>query len=227
MSRFSSSSDDMFDQLALDDLGEGAAEMLMATVQNVVKAIADDEGTSEPPKRRKYIIRERETGNELLVRDYFSPESTFDERSFRRRFRMSRNLFLRITNDLENKFDYFKQRPDARGQMGFTAMQKVTAALRSLAYGMTSDIMDEYLRMAERTASESTHFFCACVIDLYLKRYLRKPTFSDVHQLLEFHEEKHGFPGMLGSIDCMKWEWQLCPTEWQSQHASGFHKTPC
>jgi hypothetical protein len=140
---------------------------------------------------------------------------------------MSRNLFLRITNDLENNYEYFKQRPDARGQMGFTAMQKVTAALRALAYGSSSDVMDEYLRMAERTARESTQFFCAGVIDLYLKRYLRKPTFSDVHQLLEFHEEKHGFPGMLGSIDCMKWEWEVCPTEWQGQHASGFHKRPC
>ena len=89
----------------------------------------------EPPKRRKYIVRERQTANESLVRDYFSPESTYDEKSIRRRFRMSRNLFIRISNDLENNYEYFQQRPDARGEMGFTTFQKVTAALRHLGYG--------------------------------------------------------------------------------------------
>ncbi|KAF5791732.1 hypothetical protein HanXRQr2_Chr09g0398131 [Helianthus annuus] len=43
---------------------------------------------------------------------------------------MSQRLFLRINNDLEAKYDFFKQRMDARGYLGFTSIQKVYASYR-------------------------------------------------------------------------------------------------
>ncbi|MFS7969624.1 putative harbinger transposase-derived protein [Helianthus anomalus] len=88
------------------------AGIFLQTIVTVVKVIVEDEEeeeeTQQPKRRRRYIARERHTANNLLVSDYFSAEPKYDEKIFRHRFRMSRNLFLRISRDLEEKYVYFK-----------------------------------------------------------------------------------------------------------------------
>ncbi|XP_071714987.1 uncharacterized protein [Rutidosis leptorrhynchoides] len=68
--------------------------------------------------------------------------------------------------------------------------------------------------------------FCLCVTDLYQDEYLRKPTAHDIQRIYETHETRHGFRGVLGSIDCMHWEWKNCPVSWQGQYTSGHKKNP-
>ncbi|XP_076895893.1 uncharacterized protein LOC143548678 [Bidens hawaiensis] len=67
---------------------------------------------------------------------------------------------MRLVNDLLEHFEYFQQRDDARGHPGFTPTQKSTAALRQLAYGAGSDMLDEYLQMAKKTGRDSLNHFC-------------------------------------------------------------------
>lgn len=38
------------------------------------------------------------------------------------------------------------------------------------------------------------------------------------YQLLE-ENAAQGFPGMLGSLDCMHWAWKNCPTSWAGQYS--------
>ncbi|GJU34391.1 ALP1-like protein isoform X1 [Tanacetum coccineum] len=58
-------------------------------------------------------------------------------------------------------------------------------------------------------------------IRLYGEVFLRRPTQTDVEKLYAFHEEKHGFPGMIGSIDCTKWLWAQCPAAYRAQFSRG------
>jgi hypothetical protein len=89
---------------------------------------------------REYIYRNRGLGHEQLMRDYFAKEHpTYPPRLFRRRYRMRRSLFVKIVNDCEAASDYFKRRRSASGQWGFSAYQKISAAMRVLAYGVPAD----------------------------------------------------------------------------------------
>ena len=95
---------------------------------------------------------------------------------FRRRFQMSRNLFLRIVEAVQLHDGYFVQRRDALGRIGLSAIQKITAAMRMLAYGVSTDATDEYVKIGESTTIKSLKRFCRAVIEVFGERYLRSPT---------------------------------------------------
>ena len=98
--------------------------------------------------------------------------------------------------------------------------------MRLIAYGNTADSVDEYLQMSERTARESLYRFARGVYAIFGDVYLRGPTEADVQKLYEAHEERHGFPGMLGSLDCTHWDWRNCPTAWRGMYTGGHHGVP-
>ncbi|XP_071688070.1 uncharacterized protein [Rutidosis leptorrhynchoides] len=108
----------------------------------------------------------------------------------------------------------------------FTTLQKCTSAIRQLAYDNTPDMWDEYLQMSEQTSILCLDYFCMCIITLYKKEYMRSPNAHDVARLHSAHEERHGFRGMLGIIDCMHWEWRNCPVVLKGQYTRGDHKKP-
>ncbi|XP_047949198.1 uncharacterized protein LOC125195037 [Salvia hispanica] len=39
---------------------------------------------------------------------------------------------------------------------------------------------------------------------------------------MDMHERVYGFPGILGSLDCMHLEWKNCPTVWRVQFTGGY-----
>ena len=62
--------------------------------------------------------------------------------------------------------------------------------------------MDEYIRIGESTVIQSLRRFVKAVIAMFDDHYLRSPNNNDIARLLQTGEQR-GFPGMLGSIDCM------------------------
>ena len=71
-----------------------------------------------------------------------------------------------------------------------------------LAYGVSTDSTNEYIKIGESTTIESMKRFCRTVVELFKDQYLRSPNANDVARLLQIGE-KRGFPGKLESIDCM------------------------
>ncbi|KAD3641202.1 hypothetical protein E3N88_30426 [Mikania micrantha] len=112
-----------------------------------------------PIIRRLQINRDREAGHDLLMGHYFGSEPLYNEKAFKRRFRMQRPLFECIVNDLEDADTYFQLRWDARGKRGFTTLQKCTLSIRQLAYGSTAYIIDDYLQMSDSTSRECLYNF--------------------------------------------------------------------
>ncbi|XP_010451370.1 PREDICTED: uncharacterized protein LOC104733493 [Camelina sativa] len=170
------------------------------------------------PKKWIYIPRNREEGHNNLWNDYFSDTPTYPDYLFRRRFRMHRPLFMRIVQRLSTEVEYFRQSQDATGRASVSPIQKCTAAIRQLAYGTASDTVDEYVRIGGSTARKCLHEFTAAIILLFGDEYLRRPTQDNLERLL-YQNEKRGFPGMVGSIDCMHWGWKNCPTAWKGMYS--------
>ncbi|KAL7597038.1 hypothetical protein Lser_V15G29069 [Lactuca serriola] len=50
-----------------------------------------------------------------------------------------------------------------------------------------------------------------------------KPSLHDTQDLYAEHEQRHGFPIMIGSIDCTHWKWKNCLVSWKGKYASGHH----
>ncbi|GJV14896.1 ALP1-like protein isoform X1 [Tanacetum coccineum] len=162
--------------------------------------------SSGPIRRRRYIYREREEAEERLIDDYFGDdeyEPKYPEETFRRSSRL-----------------------DAADRKSIGPILKCTSAIRQLAYNTAPDAFDEYLQIAERTSREYLDNFTKCIHVLYNHKFLRRPSASDIEKTYKLHEEKHGLPGMLESIDCMHWDWKNYPKSLHGQFKRRDHKYP-
>jgi len=212
--------DDEFvaEQEVLEDLQDEIVADLSTEIERV-------EGRRRNSGPRRYLARPREEANQRLMQDYFTDIPVYNSAIFRRRFRMRRPLFLRIVDALGEWNPFFTLRLDALNRPGLSPIQKCTAAIRQLANGSPADQLDEYIKIGESTAVECLKRFVLGVIRVFGTEYLRRPTVDDVDRLMAIGE-RCGFPGMLGSIDCMHWHWEKCPYAWKGMYTRGDHGVP-
>jgi hypothetical protein len=125
-------------------------------------------------------------GTNQLYNDYFATDLVYNARLFRRHFRMTRRVLVRLLNGVLEVVHYFRQRPDAAGKpKNLSPLQKVTAALRIVCYGVAADAADEYLRISASTAGEEFRHFTAAVLTKFGAEYLREPTAADIKRHTE------------------------------------------
>ncbi|GJX20924.1 ALP1-like protein isoform X1 [Tanacetum coccineum] len=122
----------------------------------------------------------------------------YDATRFRKTFRMARPNFNWIVN-------------------------ACTSAIRQLAYDVNASFLDEYMQISERSSRKALDYFCQAIMDIYGHEYLRKPTVTNIEKLYQHHEEKHGFSGMLESLDCTDYEWFGCLYAFKGQYVRRDH----
>ncbi|XP_062170457.1 uncharacterized protein LOC133876188 [Alnus glutinosa] len=193
----------------------------------MVKELLDSEGGSrsrrDSGRRRNTIWHNSLQGKENLFCHYFAESPVFPPKKFRRRFRMRRDLFMRIHDTIISHDRYFVQRRNAAKKLRHSSLQKMITAIRMLTYGVTSNFMDEYLWIGETTAIDSFVRFVKVVVSIFSAKYFRSPNPKDIARLLAIGENR-GFPGMLGSIDCMHWKWKNCPNAWRGIYSGHIHE---
>jgi hypothetical protein len=120
-------------------------------------------------KQEGNVERDREAGHMCLYKDYFDlMMPIYKAKEFCCPYRMSREL-LNCVIDYD---DYFEAKYDCTGKIGFSSYQKCSAAVWQLAYGVTGDLIDDYMRMSESTCHEAMYGFCEDVIAVFGEYYL-------------------------------------------------------
>ncbi|XP_020981451.1 uncharacterized protein LOC107493531 [Arachis duranensis] len=99
-------------------------------------------------------------------------EPVYNANIFRRRFRMRSHVFLRIVDALSNVYPYFQQRVDAPERRGLSPLQKCTAAIRMLAYGVAAYAIDDYVCISKSTTIECLKKFVESFILVFEDEYL-------------------------------------------------------
>jgi hypothetical protein len=129
-----SSDDSDLDELLQDD--EMEATMLVLSVKELEDSAKLLNRRRRSVVGRNHIQRNRLLGHEQLMEDYFAEVPTYPPHLFRRRYRMRRSLFVRIVKACEANSNYFKQRRNAAGVMGFSAFQKKNILFFNFGYGL-------------------------------------------------------------------------------------------
>ncbi|XP_076958675.1 uncharacterized protein LOC143634498 [Bidens hawaiensis] len=164
MSSDSSSTPDYYlDPDVISDFDSGD-EVIFSAILDAARVLVEHCESSQPLTRRPHRQRDRVGAHERLMQDYFSPDATFDAEQFRRRFRMTRQLFLRIVGDLERDYDFSNNWMTREVSPVILCFKKCMAEIRQLAYGTKSDAMEEYLQMSDTMAREALHTFCEFLI---------------------------------------------------------------
>ena len=123
---------------------------------------------------------------------------------------MRRSLFVKIVQACEANCRYFTQRRNVAGLKGFSAYQKISPAMRVIAYDIPADYADEYLCIGEDTTIDSVRRFAKLIVRVFGPEYLRAPNEEDTKKLMASNEIRR-WPDMLGSIECLHWTWKNCP----------------
>ena len=132
---------------------------------------------------------------------------------FRRHYRTQHSFFLTIMEKVYQRDNYFVQKVDAYGYVGFSSHQKCASTLRMFCYGLSGDATDEYCRTSENTTMEYMKIFCLAIRAEFEDHYPKQPTWKIFEKQLAINHD-YGFPAYSRlSIACILF--RICLVAWQ------------
>jgi hypothetical protein len=85
------------------------------------------------------VNRDRVERHRLLMHDYFMNEPVFNEKILHRRYRIPKQIFMKLMHELCRQNSFWRLKKDCTGLPGLSPEQKLTAVFRMLAYGAPAD----------------------------------------------------------------------------------------
>ena len=203
----------------------------MATVATVVALLDDDEEEYDEIDHRifarnKRTVYDHARAYQCIMDDYLSPLPRFNGREFETIFRISTQRFERLRQDFANSgHSFYSGSTDALNRNVASLETRLLLPLKCLAYGVPAQAFRDYFQVSKTHARIIRRNFDIVLRELYQEEYLRMPTAEDLKSLSDLHQQVHGVPGMLGSLDCMHNAWKNCPIAWQGAY-QGAKKIP-
>lgn len=153
------------------------------------------------------------------IKDYIAPNPTYPEYIFQRRFSIPRVLYFALKHDLLlHRTEFWKQRTNGIGFKCIPTDLKLLSALRILSTGTSTDSLDDAVYMSQESIRLYFRQFCIDILEIYGGRFFnRLPTVAELSSIEQKFADV-GFPGCIGSVDCMKYVWKNCPATMKGQY---------
>ena len=133
--QFSLRDSSSFDNSGVESMLEHHRQQMVVAVQ-AVKEVEDRNRNRHRGSTvsRLCIRRNCHLGNMMSIQDYLAYSPTYLPHLFRRRYRMRPSLFVKIVQACEANCRFFTGRRNAAGLLGFSAYQKISAAMWVIPY---------------------------------------------------------------------------------------------
>ena len=146
----------------------------------------------------------------MLQNPSVSVVGSWENRKFRRRFRVPHSMFLEIVEECKQYNVFGVQQRKSKISIEF----KVLSCLKIMGRDLCADEIDERLNIAESTVNKFFKDFIFNYAEALYEKWVYVPQGAEL-DAVEAVYRRLGFPGCVGSMDCTHIVWDKCPERWR------------
>lgn len=185
---------------------------------------SDEEKQEKVALKRKTYARESYRDScwyKFINRDNLSDLESRDGKTFRNRFTVPYQLYTQLLSLAERWFP--QPRKDCCGREIPPISLKLLGTLRMLGKGCSWDLLYELSGVSAEVHRRWTLKFIEKFSKEMYPVYVHGPRNSEELEEVTGLYSASGFPGCVGSTDCVHIRWEMCPSVWSSAFRNGKH----